>query len=143
MEQMEEEVQSSTNNQGADAVLLCAGGKRSPLTYESLKWIRNKGKVIIVGDIEPEFPRDLMFSKEAEILISRAGGPGRYDPTYERDAIDYPYEFIRWTEGRNIAEYIRLVNEKRIDVQPLIKDEIGFDQVAEEFTELSNKRRRH
>ncbi|MBS4208185.1 zinc-binding alcohol dehydrogenase [Bacillus sp. FJAT-50079] len=140
IEQMEEEVQRSTNNNGADAVLLCAGGKKSPLTNESLKWIRNKGKVVIVGDIEPEFPRDLMFSKEAELLISRAGGPGRYDPVYERDAIDYPYGFIRWTEGRNIAEYIRLVHEKRIDVQPLIKDEIGFDQAAEEFTQLSNKK---
>ncbi|KRG16803.1 zinc-dependent alcohol dehydrogenase [Lederbergia galactosidilytica] len=140
MEQMEEEILRSTGGHGADAVLLCTGGKRSPLTYESLKWIRNKGKVVIVGDVEPDFPRNLMFGKEAELLISRAGGPGRYDEVYEKQAIDYPYGFVRWTEGRNIAEYIRLVDKRRIDVQPLLKTEIAFNDVLEEFAQLRNKK---
>lgn len=140
MEGMEEQIFKSTDGYGADAVLLCTGGKRSPLTHESLKWIRNKGKVVIVGDVEPDFPRNLMFGKEAELLISRAGGPGRYDEVYEKQAIDYPYGFVRWTEGRNIAEYIRLVSERRIDVQPLLKAEVAFDDVPEEFEQLRNKK---
>ena len=111
---------------GADAVLLCSGGKRSSLTHQSLEWIRQQGKVVIVGDIEPDFPRNLLFQKEAQILISRAGGPGRYDPVYEKQAIDYPYGYVRWTEGRNVAEYLRLVNDKRINVQPFLTDEVDF-----------------
>ncbi|GIN72246.1 hypothetical protein J14TS2_27210 [Bacillus sp. J14TS2] len=140
VEQMKAKIFESTNGHGADAVLVCTGGKRSPLTHESLKWIRNKGKVVIVGDVEPDFPRDLMFGKEAELLISRAGGPGRYDEVYEKQAIDYPYGFVRWTEGRNIAEYIRLVSERRIDVQPLITAEVAFDDVLGEFEQLRNKK---
>lgn len=115
--EMESEIAKCTNNHGADAVLLCAGGKRSALTHQSLEWIRSQGKVVIVGDIEPDFPRELLFGKEAQILISRAGGPGRYDQVYEKQAIDYPYGYVRWTEGRNVAEYLRLVHDKRIDVQ--------------------------
>ncbi|MCJ8009089.1 zinc-binding alcohol dehydrogenase [Lederbergia wuyishanensis] len=140
IENMENALYQSTNNHGADAVLLCAGGKRSVLTKQCLGWIRNKGKVVIVGDIEPDFPRDLMFGKEAQILISRAGGPGRYDKIYEQQAIDYPYGFIRWTEGRNIGEYLRLVNEKRIDVQPFIKEKVFFSEATEVFESLLNKR---
>ncbi|QHE63285.1 zinc-binding dehydrogenase [Rossellomorea vietnamensis] len=139
MEEMKQAIAESTNGNGADAVLLCAGGKRSPLTGQSLEWIRNKGKVVIVGDIEPDFPRNLMFSKEAQLLISRAGGPGRYDKVYEAEAVDYPYGFVRWTEGRNIEEYIRLVSEKRIDVSSFIKEEVNFSDVTEAFEALLNK----
>ncbi|PAV31246.1 alcohol dehydrogenase [Virgibacillus profundi] len=140
MEEMEEEIGKTTKNNGADAVLLCIGGKRSPLTHRSLRWIRNKGKVVVVGDVEPDFPRDLMFAKEAELLISRAGGPGRYDKVYEAEAIDYPYGFVRWTEGRNVEEYVRLVSEKRIDVSSFITEEINFADAAGEFEDLLNKK---
>ena len=139
IEEMEEAIRIETKSHGADAVLLCAGGKRSPLTQECLKWIRNKGKAVIVGDIEPDFPSDLMFAKEAELLISRAGGPGRYDKVYEKEAIDYPYEYVRWTEGRNVEEYIRLVKEKRIDVRPFITEVVEFDEAPHEFEKLFNK----
>jgi threonine dehydrogenase-like Zn-dependent dehydrogenase len=138
-EEMKAELKRSTNGEGADAVLLCAGGKKSPLTGQSLEWIRNKGKVVIVGDIEPDFPRNLMFSKEAQLLISRAGGPGRYDKVYEAEAIDYPYGFVRWTEGRNLSEYIRLVSKGRIDVRPFIQDVVDVSEAEAAYEELLNK----
>ncbi len=138
--EMESEIAKCTNNHGADAVLLCAGGKRTTLTHQSLEWVRSQGKVVIVGDIEPDFPRNLLFAKEAQILISRAGGPGRYDQVYEKQAIDYPYGYVRWTEGRNIAEYLRLVNDKRINVQPFLKDEVDFHDVPAAFDELIRKK---
>ncbi|MBT2758044.1 zinc-binding alcohol dehydrogenase [Mesobacillus foraminis] len=124
---------------GADAVLLCTGGKHSNLTEESLKWIRDKGKVVIVGDIEPEFPRAGMFAKEAEILIARAGGPGRYDSVFEKDAIDYPYGYVRWTEGRNMGEYLRLVSEKKINVLPYVKEKVELEHIESAYKGLINK----
>lgn len=139
IEELEDAIRIETNGYGADAVLLCAGGQRSPLTRDCLKWIRNKGKAVIVGDIEPDFPRNLMFAKEAELLISRAGGPGRYDSNYEKEAIDFPYEYVRWTEGRNLEEYVRLIKEKRIDVQPFISKVIDVDDAPKEVEKLLDK----
>ena len=133
---LESEVKNATKQHGADAVLLCAGGKKSPLTQQCLNWIRNQGKVVIVGDIEPDFPRNLMFAKEAQILISRAGGPGRYDPVYEKQATDYPYGYVRWTEGRNVEEYIRLLQDKRIDIQSFLIDEVDFHEAPAAYEEL-------
>jgi threonine dehydrogenase-like Zn-dependent dehydrogenase len=139
LEDLSEAIQKKTKGFGADAVLLCAGGKESTLTGESLKWIRDKGKVVIVGDIEPLFPRDLMFNKEAQILISRAGGPGRYDPLYEKSATDYPYGFIRWTEGRNVEEYIRLLSEGRIKVAPYLENIVSLNNVQSAYQHLKDK----
>lgn len=138
-EDLEEAIKIRTKGHGVDAVLLCAGGKRSPLTGQSLEWIRKQGKVVIVGDIEPDFPRNVMFGKEAQILISRAGGPGRYDPVYEQQAIDYPYGYVRWTEGKNVAEYVRLVHEKKIVVDSFLTEEINFDDATEAYNDLRNK----
>ncbi|MBD1380486.1 zinc-dependent alcohol dehydrogenase [Metabacillus arenae] len=139
IEDLAVEIKEKTNGNGADAVMLCAGGGKSELTNESLKWLRDRGKVVIVGDIEPHFNRQLMFAKEAQILISRAGGPGRYDPVYEKSAQDYPYGFIRWTEGRNIEEYLRLILEKRIKVKSYLQHSVIFQEIHEAYEELKEK----
>lgn len=136
--EMEAELARLTGGRGADAVLLCAGGDSNYLTNKSLEWLRDKGKSVIVGDIQPNYTRDLMFSKEIKLLISRAGGPGRYDPSFEADAVDYPYGFVRWTEGRNVAEFIRLVADKRIFITDYIG---GIHQLADApqvYPELNN-----
>lgn len=127
---MEQHIMDFTNGYGVDAVLLCAGGKHSETTSRSLEWVRKQGRIVIVGDVEPQFNREQLFIKEAVITISRAGGPGRYDVRYEKEAIDYPYHYVRWTEGRNLAAYIRLLERKAIDVSDFVQLEIPFEDSA-------------
>jgi 2-desacetyl-2-hydroxyethyl bacteriochlorophyllide A dehydrogenase len=119
-EELEAGIKLATDGIGADSVLLCASGNGEELINSSLQWIRDRGKIVIVGDLTTEFSRGQMFQKEAQVLISRAGGPGRYDAQYERENKDYPIGYVRWTEGRNTREYIRLLAEKRISIAPLI-----------------------
>ncbi|WP_342744452.1 zinc-binding alcohol dehydrogenase [Cohnella massiliensis] len=132
-EEVEAQVAEMTAGAGVDAVIVCAGGKTGELIDRALEWVRDRGKVLIVGDIKPDFSRDLMFAKEAQVLISRAGGPGRYDPVYEKDGIDYPAGYVRWTEGRNMAEYIRLIAEGDISVKPLIGAVFPVDRCADAY----------
>ena len=61
---------------GADANDYIQEVKRSSLTHQSLEWIRQQGKVVIVGDMTQYFPRNLLFAKEAQILIPRAAIQG-------------------------------------------------------------------
>ncbi|MBM7580118.1 zinc-dependent alcohol dehydrogenase [Jeotgalibacillus terrae] len=138
LEEVESSILSETGGNGADAVLLCTGGKKTPLTGESIQWVRDKGKVVIVGDVEPDFPRSVMFQKEAQILISRAGGPGRYDPVYEKDAVDYPYGYVRWTEGRNIREFLRLISVGKIDVTAFHQNKRKLADASETFEDIFN-----
>ncbi|UVI30731.1 zinc-dependent alcohol dehydrogenase [Paenibacillus spongiae] len=138
-EQLEERLPDVTGGPGADCVLLCAGGPGEELINRSMTWIRDKGKIVIVGDLTTSFSRNMMFGKEVQVLISRAGGPGRYDTGYERDNRDYPIGFVRWTEGRNIGAYIHLLAEKRIAVAPLISDIFPFERAAEAYENYSVK----
>lgn len=132
-EDLEAGLAEATGGSGADSVLLCASGNGEELMNSSFNWIRDRGKVVVVGDLTTEFSRGKMFGKEAQVLISRAGGPGRYDAQYERDNIDYPLGYVRWTEGRNTREYIRLLAEKRITVRPLISGIYPIDRVEEAY----------
>jgi predicted dehydrogenase len=47
-------------------------------------------------------------------VVSRSYGPGRYDPTYEEGGVDYPYEYVRWTLGRNLDAFLGLVPQLRL-----------------------------
>ncbi|MBA4493303.1 zinc-binding alcohol dehydrogenase [Paenactinomyces guangxiensis] len=138
IEELEEQIRIQTNGQGADSVLLCVNEKKTNLIDKGLAWIRDRGKVVIVGDLKTEFSRELMFRKEAQVLISRAGGPGRYDVTYERDGIEYPIGFVRWPEGRNSEEYIRLCSERRLKIAPLITQTVSINEAPSAYDLLVN-----
>jgi threonine dehydrogenase-like Zn-dependent dehydrogenase len=137
--ELEKEIARKTNGRGADAVFLCTGGDSNYLTNKSLEWLRDKGKSVIVGDLQPNYQRELMFAKEIEILISRAGGPGRYDESFEKNAVDYPYGQVRWTETRNVAEFIRLLNEKRIEISNYPIKTVNFENISETYRKLHSK----
>jgi hypothetical protein len=49
-----------------------------------------------------EFPWYQAYLKEIRIIMARAYGPGSYDPSYEKQAADYPFTYVRWTENRNM-----------------------------------------
>jgi len=129
-------IKNGSTGKGVDSVLLSANGKNTGLIDQAMDWIRDRGRIVIVGDLEMEFSREKMFKKEAEIAISRAGGPGRYDAVYEKGGTDYPIGFVRWTEGRNMEEFIRLLQKKRISITPLISQEVSITDVGRAYEKL-------
>ncbi|PYI53777.1 zinc-dependent alcohol dehydrogenase [Paenibacillus flagellatus] len=132
-EQLRDRVREATRGQGADCVLICANTKEHRLIDQALDWIRDKGKIVIVGDTNTEFDRNKLFAKEAHITISRAGGPGRYDADYEREGRDYPYGYVRWTLQRNLDEFARLLGSGRLNLKPLISGVYRLEQLEEAY----------
>ncbi|MBW8862552.1 MAG: alcohol dehydrogenase, partial [Acidobacteria bacterium] len=45
---------------------------------------------MVVGAVDMNLSRDLMYVKEIDVVVSRTYGPASYDPAYERQARDYP-----------------------------------------------------
>ncbi|MNI16110.1 alcohol dehydrogenase [compost metagenome] len=137
-EEMKQALSADPSIQGADAVLLCASNREHSMIDSALSWLRDRGRIVIVGDTGTEFNRDLLFNKEATIHISRAGGPGRYEDTYEQQGVDYPIGYVRWTEGRNMEEFLRLIAEKRMNIKPLIMNECKLDLLPEMYLSYVN-----
>lgn len=137
--ELQSSLAAATDGKGADAVLICASSRQDSLIDDALRWLRDRGKVVIVGDTGCSFDRDLLFAKEASVLISRAGGPGRYEADYEQLGFDYPVGYVRWTEGRNMADFLRMVEERRIDIRSLITDRIMSDELPDLYVRCQQK----
>ncbi|MBN1956147.1 MAG: bi-domain-containing oxidoreductase [Anaerolineae bacterium] len=130
---MLEEVLAFTGGLGADAVLLCMGGESARPIQQALELIRERGRLVVVGTPLLNIPRGPFYQKEVELRIARSYGPGRYDPAYEEEGQDYPAGYIRWTERRNMAEFLRLVAEKRVDVASLVTHRFPFAQAEQAY----------
>lgn len=118
---------------GADSVLLFGGGKADGLLDQGIGWLRDRGNIVIVGVPDTTFTRNALFHKEAQIRICRAGGPGRYDARYEQEGFDYPDGYVRWTEGRNVAEFVRLLAGRRLSLKPLIRHRFDFKEIDQAY----------
>ena len=132
-------VSSYTGGYGADGVLFTAATSSSKPLSESFKMCRKKGKVVLVGVVGMEIERGDMYAKELDFLISTSYGPGRYDSNYEEKGLDYPYAYVRWTENRNMTEYLRLIHQHYIDVEKLIDAVFPIELITEAFESLQQE----
>ena len=128
-------VRDWTAGAGADAVIVCASGGDS-LLNTALDLCRRKGRLVLVGDVPIRMHRDRIYKKEIDFLISTSYGPGRYDPAYEQKGFDYPLAYVRWTEGRNLGEVLRLMSTGALQVRPLIAQAWPADQAQGAYESL-------
>ena len=96
-----------TNGYGADGVIITAATTSNEVISEAFKACRRKARVVLVGDVGLHIDRNDMYAKELDFLISTSYGPGRYNSNYEEQGQDYPLPYVRWTENRNMQEYLR------------------------------------
>jgi predicted dehydrogenase/threonine dehydrogenase-like Zn-dependent dehydrogenase len=126
-----------------DAVLVTAA---APTTNDPVSLAtdlaRERGKIVIVGDVLLELDRRRLYAKELEVRLARSYGPGRYDREYEQRGLDYPIGYVRWTERRNMTEFLRLLAERRIEVGDLITHRFPIDQADRALDAVSDSNRR-
>ncbi len=129
-------IESWTNGYGADAVIFTAATDNSKPLSDSFKMCKRKGTVVLVGVSGMEIQRNDIYPKELDFKISTSYGPGRYDDNYELNGIDYPYAYVRWTENRNMQEYLRLIQARKINIESLIDKNYSIKEVAKAYDEL-------
>jgi len=115
-----ESIAALTGGRGADCVIVAAAAKNDGPARQALEICRDRGRIVVVGAVALNLPWNEMYLKEIQLFMSRAYGPGSYDAGYESQGRDYPVSYVRWTENRNMEEFLRLVAAARIDVRPLI-----------------------
>lgn len=131
-----EEVERWTGGVGLDGAIVLVSGGSADLTNDVLRLCREKGRVVIVGGGATGYDRNLVFQKELDVLIPRAGGPGRYNPWYEEEGHDPPIGYVRWTEGRNMQAWLWMLEQGMVQVAPLITHEVAFDDANDAFDAL-------
>lgn len=129
-----------TGGHGFDAVIITAATQSTDPVELATAILRQKGVLVIVGAVPMSIPREPHFyKKELELKISCSYGPGRYDPTYEEGGQDYPYGYVRWTENRNMAAFVRLLENRSVDVQPLVTHVFEIEQAEKAYDIVTGK----
>lgn len=124
-------VSEFTRGRGADLVLICAGTSSNQPVELAGSISRKKGRVVVVGAVGMNIPRETYFRKEISFTVSCSYGPGRYDPTYEEDGFDYPAAYVRWTEGRNLEAVLDLIASGAVSPLDFVTHKRKFDDAPE------------
>ena len=130
---IEDEVANLTNGVGADAVIITAAAQGSQLVEAAGEISRMKGRVVVVGFVGLDLPREVFYKKELDLKMSMSYGPGRYDAGYEERGHDYPLPYVRWTEQRNMQAFLELMAEGKVDIRSLITHRFPFERALEAY----------
>ena len=121
-----------------DAVIITAATDSAEPVDLGIEWCRPKGKIVVVGvaDIHPD--RNALWKKELELIVSKAAGPGSLDEYYEKHGVEYPVELARWSQNRNLQEFLRLLDQKLIQLDALITHQYAIDQAEKVYVDFLN-----
>lgn len=133
-------VSNFTNGHGFDSVIITAAAPSNDPIELSAEITRKKGKVVVVGAIKMDIPRDPHFyRKELDLRMSCSYGPGRYDVNYEENGQDYPYGYVRWTEQRNMEAFLQLLAQRKLNIQPLITHVFDISEATSAYDIVMGK----
>ena len=125
-----------TGGRGADHVFLSAGGSDNGPVEAAVKLARDRARIVDIGKMKLDLPWNEYYEKELDVRFSRSYGPGRYDPRYELDGIDYPAGYVRWTEKRNLESFLDLVARDAVEVASLIDGVFPLTEAARVYADL-------
>ncbi len=123
---LDDEVRAWTEGFGVDTVVLATGTASNAPTEQAIEALRDRGRIVVVGNTKVDLLWKYANQKEIEIRYSRSYGPGRYDPAYEWGGVDYPIGYVRWTLQRNFEACLRLMETGALRLDALTTRRVPF-----------------
>jgi predicted dehydrogenase/NADPH:quinone reductase-like Zn-dependent oxidoreductase len=130
-------VRDATEGLGVDQALVTAASSTSDPLRLATDLARDRGTVVLLGDVRVDIPRNVLYDKELAFRVSRSYGPGRYDRNYEEKGLDYPIGYVRWTEQRNMECVLDLQAQGKLALGDLIDDVMPIEQADEAYARLA------
>jgi predicted dehydrogenase/threonine dehydrogenase-like Zn-dependent dehydrogenase len=128
-----------TQQVGADGVIITASSTDNTIIRQAAQMARKRGRIILVGVVGLNLNRSDFYEKELTFQVSCSYGPGRYDVEYEKKGIDYPIAYVRWTEKRNFETILQLLEQKKLNVKPLISEKVKLENYLQIYEQLGKK----
>ncbi|MBQ0105348.1 MAG: bi-domain-containing oxidoreductase [Armatimonadetes bacterium] len=134
--------QSLTKGRGADKVIITAAADSNAPMDLAAEIVRDRGTVCMIGVTRMNIDRRPYYKKEITFTIARSYGPGRYQADYEEKGVDIPIGYVRWTEGRNVEEFVRLISSGRLSLSDLITHTFPFEKAPEAYELITKNRKK-
>ena len=126
-----------TNGFGADAVIIATASQSDQILSQAARISRKRGKIVLIGTADLRINRADFYEKELTFQVSCSYGPGRYDPEYEQNAVDYPHAYVRWTENRNFQAVLRFMSNGSLDPSYLIGESFPLGDFEAAYANLN------
>lgn len=123
---------------GVDAVLVTASTKSNQPIDLAAELVRDRGRVICVGNTEINLDWRTWFGKEIDFRFSRAMGAGMFDPDYFARGKDYPIGYVRWSANRNMCTFMDLLAQGKLELARLITHRFPFEAACSVFDRIAN-----
>jgi predicted dehydrogenase/threonine dehydrogenase-like Zn-dependent dehydrogenase len=123
---------------GVDAAIVTAATRSAEPLELAARILRDRGRIVVVGDVGMGVSRANMYDKELTLTMSRSYGPGRYDPGYEEAGSDYPVGYVRWTERRNMEAFLDCLALRSIDITRLLERRYSIDESRQAYEALKS-----
>ena len=126
-----------TSGQGLDAAVFAFGGDGDKALETTVHCLKRSpdghpmGRIVVVGAARFQFTS----LTNVDIRQSARTGPGYHDEPWEVGP-DYPPVFMRWTTRTNLALFIRLISEGKLDVDCLTTHVIPLDDVDAQISAI-------
>ncbi len=120
---------------GVDGAIISCGVKTNEPIIDAINISRPSGEIILLGVADISIDRNLLWEKELSFIVSKAGGPGSLDRDYERGQ-DYPNNIKKWTQSRNLAEFVNLIENQKINIGNLITYQEDFGNSVKFYNDL-------
>jgi len=131
-----DEVRAWTDGYGVDAAVICTATQSNAPIEQAAEAVRDRARVVIVGNTRADLAWKSFYEKELEIRYSRSYGPGRYDPAYEWGGSDYPIGYVRWTEQRNFQACLDLMAKGQLNLGAITTRRAPFKSVLAVYQDL-------
>lgn len=135
-------VENLTKGFGAGAVIITASSKDNTPLQMAEDITRKKGRIVLVGVADIQLTRKNFWDKELVFSVSKAAGPGSIEPIYEQRNYDYPLEYVRWTEKRNLEEFVSLLSAKRVRLERLITHRFNIADALKAYEMITSGKER-
>jgi len=133
---LEDTIHNATNGLGPDAAYIAASTDSTDPMELAGTVVRDRGTVVVVGMVNVHADWRTYYHKELSVVMSRSYGPGRYDPTFEAKGIDYPVGYVKWTERRNMEEFLRLIEAGKVHPSLLNPEIFPIEQAPTAYKQL-------
>lgn len=135
-----EQIIEATSGFGIDTVIITAATSSNETIMLAGNILRDRGTIVIIGNVKMDLPWKLYYEKELNVVFSRSYGPGRYDKNYEEKGIDYPIGYVRWTEKRNMQSILDLIRDGKVNTEKLVSRSLPFPEAVEGYRMLEEDR---
>ena len=128
-----------SEGRGADSIIITASTKSDEPVELACELARDRARVVAVGMVGMNIPRNAYYMKELDLRLSRSYGPGRYDPEYEEKGNDYPIGYVRWTERRNLEAFLQLIADGRVKPDLLTTHRFVVEEADKAYAMITSK----